>query len=169
MELGLLTIQAARGVRSHYNNFSTLDISIYATMGIFVFVNFFIVAHLARIWVKSKPNNLSHEYHLSVSWGFFIFLLTNILAFYMSAQPWSRVGSYNSQGLSYFTGWNQAGGDLRISHFIGLHAFQLLPLLGSRAADLKIRSGTIHSAGIILTLFLVGSFVLAALGIPLLR
>jgi len=29
-----------------------------------------------------------------------------------------------------FLGWNKDGGDLRILHFLGIHALQILPFIG---------------------------------------
>jgi hypothetical protein len=36
-------------------------------------------------------------------------------------------------------GWNRSGGDLRIAHFLGIHAEQAIPLLGAVLAAVAPR------------------------------
>ena len=39
------------------------------------------------------------------------------------------VGAINDNSNWFIVGWSKTVGDLRVSHFIGMHALQLLPLL----------------------------------------
>jgi hypothetical protein len=47
----------------------------------------------------------------------------------MSAQPGHSVGLEG--GHVPLFGWNRSGGDLRIAHFLGIHAEQAIPLLAA--------------------------------------
>ncbi len=57
----------------------------------------------------------------------------------------NSVGGDDTTGGLYFLGWNTKHGDLRVSHFIGMHALQLLPLLALAlyaAYGARLREGT---------------------------
>jgi hypothetical protein len=47
----------------------------------------------------------------------------------MSSQMSHSVGAINDNSNWWIIGWSKTVGDLRVSHFIGMHALQLLPLL----------------------------------------
>lgn len=70
--------------------------------------------------------------------------------------------------------WSVTGGDLRIAHFIGLHALQVLPLTGYAAARWE-RPSTRTSLGIVAVVATLygslvgGTFVWALLGNPLVQ
>ncbi len=54
----------------------------------------------------------------------------------MSAQDSHAVGAEGG-GVPLF-GWNRLGGDLRIAHFMGIHAMQAIPILGALAGGLSL-------------------------------
>ncbi|CAM5321835.1 hypothetical protein SALBM135S_07090 [Streptomyces alboniger] len=60
------------------------------------------------------------------------------------------------------TGWSTTGGDLRIPHFFGMHALQLLPLLVMTLMALAPRFARLADARTRLRLVLVGSATYAA-------
>jgi hypothetical protein len=67
------------------------------------------------------------------------------------------------------TGWSTRHGDIRVPHFIGLHAWQLLPLfvllIGRRGGDRTRTALAIASGGVYAAVF-VGLLVQALRGLP---
>ena len=47
----------------------------------------------------------------------------------MGSQLSHTVGAVNDNSNLFILGWSKTVGDLRVSHFIGMHALQVLPVL----------------------------------------
>jgi hypothetical protein len=70
-----------------------------------------------------------------------------------------------------FLSWSTVGGDLRAAHFLGLHAFQIIPLFAVLLAALNVSYSTVITCGFAIVYFAAFSsvFIQALLGQPLFR
>lgn len=131
LETLYIHIQAARGVRSHYNDSSILEQVFYGLMGIGAVVLIAVALVLAvQIWRKgdrSRPG----------LWlGAIVGLTTGFVSTLIIASYLSSVGRYVGAPLSGggevvpFFGWSREYGDLRPAHFVSMHLMQTIPLAG---------------------------------------
>lgn len=145
LEIVLIALQAARGTASHFNFSTPLDQAIYSVMGVSIMVLF--IANLALAGVLAFMRFDSPAFGWSVRLGLIVaivgmgegFLMTSPTAQQMAAweagAPVTIVGAHSvgvpdgGPGLPV-TGWSASGGDLRIGHFVGMHALQVLPFVG---------------------------------------
>jgi hypothetical protein len=146
IENAIITMQAIRGIPSHFNMTTPLNQALYSSMGLIIMV----VATmnlLLGIWLlfQRLPDPViawSIRLGVLISFvGMMIGVLMTTrpsagqLALMQAGQQPSAVGAHSvgvedsGPGLP-LVGWSTEGGDLRVPHFVGLHAMQLLPLLG---------------------------------------
>lgn len=168
IEITLIGGQAARGVASHFNNSTPVDTGIYMIMGVTITISSAVVAYI--LWrIIRRPPSLAPAYLWGIRLGMGVFLLASLEGWMMISQGSHAVGAAtDSPGLPLLN-WSVTGGDLRIAHFIGLHALQVLPLAGYAAAvwDRVSTRGSLLVVGIVATLysgFTVGTFLQAIAG-----
>ncbi|MFJ6015098.1 hypothetical protein [Streptomyces sp. NPDC092952] len=143
-EMSIITFQAARGERSHFNVSSVLDEVLVKAMGGAAYVGWTMTLLLGvfLLWQRTvdRPLAWAVPIGLSVSLaGMSIgYLMTSPTAAQQRAvdagEHPDTVGAHSvgvldgGSGLP-LTHWTTGGGDLRVAHFVGLHALQLLPLV----------------------------------------
>ncbi|SFW44075.1 hypothetical protein [Amycolatopsis australiensis] len=177
-EYVLLVFQAARGRASHFNNATPLDAGIYNVMGkmimglwvatlvLTVLVMFTEVADRASFWAVRAGAVLSL---VGISLGI---LMTSPTAqqraqWKAGGQP-DMIGAHTvgladgGPGLPIL-GWSTAGGDLRIPHFVGMHALQVLPLLAIGLLALAGRFPRLRDGVVRARLVLIGAAAYAGL------
>jgi len=126
-EVAYISFQAARGEPSHYNNNDTLHKIMFMLMGLAAVGLVSSQAWLA--WEMRKelsPNGLS-PVSLSVIVGLTLTFALSICSGFLLGGQQPPAG----QGLPIL-GWHLYK-DIRPAHFLGVHAQQLLPLLGLAA------------------------------------
>ncbi|MEU4427368.1 hypothetical protein AB0F81_42655 [Actinoplanes sp. NPDC024001] len=134
LELAIIVIQVIRGTTSHYNVATPFDAALWSAMGTSIMVLFFAQVVIGVAALRQRIANRPAAYAIRL--GLAISLLGMGLAFLMTSQETAggtigahSVGVADGGPSMPITGWSTTGGDLRISHFVGLHALQALPLL----------------------------------------
>jgi hypothetical protein len=144
LELAVITAQAVRGVPSHFNNATPLDAALFGVMGTGVIVLWLAEGYLALRTFRQRFRSPARTWAIRL--GLAGALLGGAvgglmprptapqLASLRAGRPTPVLGAHavgvadGGPGLP-LTGWSSEGGDLRVPHFLGLHALQLLPLL----------------------------------------
>ncbi|MDQ1513903.1 MAG: hypothetical protein QOC59_1745 [Microbacteriaceae bacterium] len=133
VEIVLIDLQVVRGTTSHFNKATAFDTAVYNAMGGLI-SSLFVVAVIAAVLLL-RTRGLDAGIAAGMRWGLLLALLGMLEAVLMTVNfGWSDGGGHTvgasdgGPGLP-ITGWSTEHGDLRIAHFVGLHALQVLPIL----------------------------------------
>lgn len=175
-EVFYITLQAARGRASHFNDSTPFEAMAYSVMGagaaLLVLSSLVIGVYILLRARPDAPTGL----RLGGGWGLVLgSIATLITAFALGGGqidgPGHWVGGIKTDvgGLPLF-GWSRTGGDLRVPHFFATHIMQALPILGlavDRFAPRFARPGI--ALGAVLSIAVViGTFAQAVQGRPFL-
>ncbi|MFE0027894.1 hypothetical protein [Amycolatopsis sp. NPDC059021] len=171
-EYVLLTMQAIRGTASHFNRATPFDARVFDAMAIMVAALFVATLILTVLLMFSRQRDRGTFW--AVRFGGVISLVGLGLGQLMTSptaeqlalahagiRPDMRGGhtvglADGGPGLPVL-GWSTVGGDLRIPHFVGMHALQLLPLLALGLLALAKRFPVLADGVVRAKLVLVGS------------
>jgi hypothetical protein len=98
-------------------------------MGIAAVIITLYTAYIGFLFFTQPFPNLASHYVWAIRLGILIFVIFSFEGALMSAQMSHSVGAINDNSDWWIIGWSKTVGDLRVSHFIGMHALQILPLL----------------------------------------
>ncbi len=145
IEMIPITLQVIRGTTSHFNAATPQDSAMYSAMGIAITVLWLcnLIIAFVLFTEHSHPPALIWALRLGV-----IITLVGMAEGFLMTDPTSeqlanlhagasvtKVGAHSvgvedgGPGLP-IVNWSIEGGDLRPAHFVGLHALQIIPLLG---------------------------------------
>jgi len=130
-----LSLQAARGVRSHFNDTTAFDAIggtiMAAGAGVLVMIPLALGAALVVAAARGGWSGIAaNPLPFAVGIGF-------VLAGWLGGQTGGAIGANAGPFVSVdpatgpfmpLTGWALTGGDYRIAHFLGVHAMQAVPL-----------------------------------------
>lgn len=143
--------QAARGVTSHFNVSSTFNAAVFTTMGVFITINTILVAVAAVAFFAKPFPALPPAYLWGIRLGLVLFVLFSFEGMHMAGVLQRHtVGAPDGGPGLPFLNWSTRHGDLRVAHFVGLHALQVLPLFGyfvAQASWQSIAFGLAYGAG----------------------
>lgn len=134
IEIVIIVGQATRGVRSHFNDDTRFDAILFAIMGATITVVWLATVAIALRFLRERSDDRVTA--SAVRLGLLVGLAGMAVGFLISANGSHAVGVPDGGPGLFFVGWSTTGGDLRIGHFVGMHALQLLPLLAAGLAAL---------------------------------
>lgn len=141
LELVLITLQVVRGVRSHFNFGTPFDAALYSVMGTGIVVAWMATLIAAVLVVRQPYTDRALGWSLRL--GLLATLYGAMVAFLMTSPTPDQVSAMASAAPTVIgahsvgvvdggpglplVGWSSIGGDLRVPHFFGLHAMQVVP------------------------------------------
>jgi hypothetical protein len=126
-ETGIIVYQGARGVQSHYNQSSLFDGLLFAAMGILIAINVLIMVLFIIESLRLKLQTpKAIQWAICLAWV--IVLFGSWIGGQMISQMSHNVGVEDGGAGIPLLNWSTLGGDLRVAHFFGLHALQIIPL-----------------------------------------
>lgn len=130
IELVIITGQAALGKLSHFNITSSLDARLFDLMGLAITVLTIWTGYIGYLFFRYKPVATESSYLWGIRLGILLFVIFAFEGFAMAARLSHTVGAPDGGPGLPVTNWSTRYGDLRVAHFFGMHALQLLPLFG---------------------------------------
>lgn len=144
LEVAIIDLQAWRGTTSHFNASSPLDATLFAVMGIGIGLQ-----TLASVWVAVmlwRQPFTNRVLGSALRWGMTLTIAGALVGPLMTMPTGVQleraraglgmptvgahtVGAPDGGAGLPVTGWSREYGDLRIPHFVGLHAIQVLGIL----------------------------------------
>lgn len=143
-ELVIIIVQVVRGRGSHFNVATPLDANLFGVMGALVAVIYACTLVIAVGLLRAQLGDRALTW--AVRLGILVAVVGLSVGFLMLDQTPEQARAA-AEGLAVstsgahavgvvdggpglpFLGWSTTGGDLRVGHFVGMHALQLLPLL----------------------------------------
>lgn len=145
VEMALIAGAAAAGTTSHFNFSTPVSTAAWSTMAVFIVLTWVMnLVVIVLLLVQRIP-------HPEFAWGLRLGVIVSsvgmAVAFLMTVPTPQQlrvartggaipiigahtVGPADGGAGLPITNWSTVGGDLRVPHFVGLHALQVLPLVG---------------------------------------
>ena len=172
IEVAIITLQAARGTTSHFNQSTWFDTALFFSMGFGIVTLTGIMVLVLALFVVLQVE-LPRIFCWGIRAGFILFLVGLVPGWMMIYNGSHTVGAADGGPGLLWLNWSTRAGDLRISHFLGLHALQVLPLAGyliscltnltlCRQQHFFLAFTTVYALVMLLT------FIQAMMGMPLL-
>jgi hypothetical protein len=128
-EIFYIGFQASNGEMSHFNNSTPIKSFLFMMMGLMATIATIATAYVSWLFFKNSPIDLPSYYFWAIRLGLVVFVIFSFQGFLMGAKMKHTVGAPDGSKGIYLLNWSLSYGDLRIAHFIGMHAMQVIPLV----------------------------------------
>ena len=128
-EVIYITWQASKGQASHYNQSSPFYALMFSMMALAATFATIAIGYIGIKFFTHPIDNVPNHYLWAIRFGFILFTIFSFEGFIMGTKMSHTIGAGDGVKGLPFLNWSVNYGDLRIAHFIGMHALQILPLL----------------------------------------
>ena len=171
IEVGIIDLQAARGVTSHYNVGTALDAALFGTMGIGILIAWFAAIALTAALFRHRFADEALGWALRL--GLLLTVIGQATGGFMTMPTQAQLAAAKTRRITVagahtvgapdggpglpITGWSREHGDIRVAHFVGMHAVQVLPaialLLAPFASAIPRRRAVLLAAAVYAAVF----------------
>ena len=170
LEIPLVMLQAARGVRSHFNSTTAFDGMVFGSMGILILINTLVLFYMMfTAFFKKLDTTVMMQRAIQIGWlGMIVSIIAGQI---MIGNMAHSVGVPDGGAGIPVTHWSTEGGDWRAVHFLGMHGIQIFPLFAYFAGKYQWKYGQwlIGISGIAYLAFIGLIFIRTQAGIPFLN
>ncbi|XWT41372.1 hypothetical protein VMZ64_30140 [Streptomyces noursei] len=178
IEMSIIIGQTLRGRRSHFNVETPLDRGLFLIMGGTIVALWLATLVLAALLFRARLGDRATTWAIRLG---ALIALAGLLLGGLMLIPTPEQQAQQAAGLARtlvgahsvgvpdggpampLTGWNTTGGDLRVPHFVGMHALQALPLFLHGVEALARRRARLRDARVRLRLVLTAAGFLTGL------
>jgi hypothetical protein len=121
--------QASQGALSHYNQSSPFLAAMFSVMALCAVAVALWTAYFGLLFFIRDFPNLPPAYLWGIRLGIIVFVVFALQGLTMGSQLSHTVGAPDGTKGLPVVGWSRQFGDLRIAHFLGMHALQIIPLV----------------------------------------
>jgi hypothetical protein len=125
-----ISIKAGMGELSHFNNTDRFHALMFSLMGIAITVMTLWTAYIGWLFFRRKFPELPKSYVWGIRMGIIMFVIFAIQGGMMGNNMAHTVGAPDGGDGLPLVNWSTVYGDLRVAHFLGMHALQLIPVTG---------------------------------------
>jgi len=159
VEMVVIIGQVLRGKASHFNNETDFDALLWQVMGGSIALVWVGTLVLTALLMRSDIADAASRWAMRLGAAISLvglsvaFLMTSPTAAQLAVEENGQSPRLGAHGVGVadggpglpILGWSTTGGDLRIPHFIGMHALQVLPLLAMALGMLATRWPVLRS------------------------
>lgn len=165
-EVVYIAFRAGRNELSHYNMGTPLSGALFSVMALAATIVALYTGYVALLFFTGSFPELPVYYVWAIRFALLLFAVFALEGFAMGARLSHSVGGSDDSFGIPIVNWSKKFGDLRIAHFIGMHALQILPVL---AFYVLKNTKAVFFVTALYTLLAVFTLVQALRGTPLFK
>lgn len=127
-EMLIICLQAFRGKQSHFNIQTPVDHALFTSMGLIITIFTLWLGYVGILFFRQSQFTIPDTWVWGIRLGIMMAVIFAFEGGLMGSRLQHGVGGPDGGKGIPFLNWSTTHGDLRVAHFLGLHALQIIPL-----------------------------------------